>query len=535
MGLISIEDLANPKECFKMIKYGLKANYYARQTEKFRKQAAKEKEEKEKAEKEKKAERVEGEVVKPDKIRKFEALTNIVYNETKKRYEFTEPTDDMSMFYDENEVSVPFVEDIPELEDDDIENIISYVTKDVKRLNSGTDDNIIRNTSLAILFLTDMINSYQLNDHIAPNDYDAEDQITSIGKFLSGDDYKIFISANCYDISEFLTMKELKDIVNSIDTKLNWTGNQDYIDIVEAVRKGYTANKNKERMFAGEEPIDESPILFNNAILSTVAVDTETESVEPRINNKVKKYLIKVFTTILKEDKDFTFDILPATDNYNTNNRFRDVGQVIIKCVDNKDGSYCLYGIDLNNIVGNGYNLIIPSNFNGILQDIYVNIEKHPKLVRKILTTNYQFSFNSSNMNDLELKSVTADYFPYPIIYKYYDFSDMYKHLISMKEEDRIIFMNNLLGIINLNWYNINPGFEMPRFRFRDFTDARRFILVSDKNVRVQSSNWMSEPFSMFAKQFVNTDGYMTDDNELVVDLNNNDIRIFINKDEVNL
>ena len=537
MGLLGIEDLANPILAMKILKYDIKTAYYAGQTKKLRKQIEEEKKKKEQEEekaRKKEAEelKVEAEVVEEPKIRKFAAVSNIVFNESTGLFEFTEPKDDLSMF-DKDIIDVPFVEDVPDLEDDDIENIITYVIRDVKKLNPDMNEALIRNTVLTVLFLTDMISAFQMHEHKDFNHPDNDTEINSIAKFLS-DGYKVYIATDCYDISEFMTMKELKDIINSIDTKLNWTGNSDYIEIVEAVRKGYTANKVKEELFNGVMPEDEEPVLFNSTVISQ-PFDPSLTPIAPVISNKVLKYLKARISHILREDKNFTFELTPATDNYNPNYIVRDIAQVVIKCTDNRDGSYCLYSIDLNTIVGNGYNLIVPSNFNGILQDIYVNIEKHPDIIRRILTTNYQFRFNPTNMLDLEFKSVMQDCLPYNVIYRQYDFSNMYKHLKDMSEEDRVIFANNLMGIINLNWFNVNPGFTMPRFRFRAFTDARRFILVSDKNVRVQSSNWMAEPFSLYAKQYINTPGFMTDDSEFVVDLNNNEIHFYMNKAEIDL
>lgn len=538
MSLISFEDLLNPKELFDMLKYEHRARKYDRMYKNYKKkigEAEKLEEEpinEEPETEEEEIERVEGEVVMPDKIRKFAYVSNLVFNETKGRFEYSTPKEDYSMFYTNGEIEEPFIEDLPKLEPDDIENIVSYVVRDVKRLNPDMSDSLIRHTVLTILYLGNVISNYELKEHCDNNDPDRYTEINSIGKFLFNG-FKIFLDQNCYDVSEFISMKELKDIINSLDTKLNWTGNEDYIDIVNSVRKGYTANKNKENLFNGVEPVDESPILFNNAVLSQGIGDIDNPN--PRLNSKVVKLLKKMIGNILKDDKSFTFDILPATDNYNPDYILRDVGQAVIKCVNTDTGAYCLYSIDLNTIVGNGYNLIMPTNFNGIIQDIYVNIEKHPDIIRKILTTNYQFKFNNTNVVDLELRAVMSDCMPYPAIYKQYDFSDMYKYLKDLSEEDKVILTNNLVGIINLNWYNISPGFVMPRFRFREFTNARKFILVSDKNVRVQSSNWMSEPFSLYAKQYINSEGYLTDDSELVVDLDNNDIRIYVNKTEVNL
>ena len=542
MSLISIEDILNPKLVLKMLKYEREARKYDRLAKKFAKRA-----EANRAKEEKKVEtveetveedvvketptveHVEGEVVQDNNTKKF-PLTNIVYNASTDRFIISDPVDDMSMF--DNEVEAPFVVDVPDLESDDVENIISYVIRDVKKLNPDMTDSLIRHTVLAILFLTDKISRFEMNNHYDYNDPDRYSEINTIGKFLTSDNYKIFLSENCYEVSEYLSMKELKDIIDSLDTKLNWTGNEDYIEIVNMVREGYTLNKNKENVFNGLDPIDEAPIMFNNAILGSISgVDSNPL---PRLNKSIRDTLKKAFDNILKDNKEFTVEIYPAVDS-NPNYALRDIAQAVVKTTDTRNGYYSTFNIDLNTIVGNGYNLIVPTNFNGVMQDIYVNIKKHPDLVRKILTTNYQFRFNGPNMVDIELKTVMSDYIAQPVIYKQYDFSNMYKHLTKLSEEDMVIFTNNLMGIIYLNWSSLGPSFQMPRFRFRSFTNARKFILVSDRNVRVQSSEWMSQPFSLYAKQFIGSEGYETDDSEMVIDLDNNDIKIYMNKVEVNL
>jgi len=545
MSLVSIEDLANPKLFFKMLKYEREAKKYDKMAKKFAKRAEESKKEKVETVEENvddaateetpTVEHVEGEVLEDNNTKKF-PLTNIIYDASTDRFILSDSVDDTSMFDNDVEtVEAPFVADVPDLESDDIENIISYVIRDVKRLNPDMTDSLIRHTVLAILFLTDKINRFDMQDHYDHNDPDRYSEINTIGKFLTADNYKIFLTENCYEVSEYLSMKELKDIIDSLDTKLNWTGNKDYIEIVKMVREGYTLNKNKENVFNGLDPIDEAPILFNNAILGSINNYDVGSNPLPRLNKSISDTLKKAFENILKDNKEFTVEIYPAVDNNNPNYALRDIAQAVVKVTDTRNGYYSTFNIDLNTIVGNGYNLIVPTNFNGIMQDIYVNIKKHPDLVRKILTTNYQFRFNGPNMVDIELKTVMADYIAQPVIYKQYDFSNMYKHLVNLSEEDMVIFTNNLMGIINLNWGSLGVSFQMPRFRFRSFTNARKFILVSDRNVRVQSSEWMSQPFSLYAKQFINSEGYSTDDSEMVIDLDNNDIKIYMNKVEVNL
>lgn len=526
MGLLSMEDLLNPKYAFDIIKYDIKANKARKEVEKYQKRIDEKKAEeavaKEAAEND--IEHVDGEVVDPE----IAALTNLIWNKSTNRYEFTTPKFDQSMFFNKDIIDAPFVEDLPELTYDDVENIISYVIKDIGKVDDKLRESDIRNTVLTILFLTNNINVFDMGDHFDQNATDTDIEINTVAKYLTN--YKIFVSVETYDLEEFMTPTQLKNIVDSMGTKLNWTGNQDYIDIVKAIKEGSKNEKNQTKKVEipnVPDPILKVPMDINSDIYNPP---------QPKIDHKVFAYLVERFGEILKDVDDFKFSIYPAIDNTDMNYTVRDIGQAIIRCTDMKDGSYCLFSIDLNTIVGNGFNLIVPSTFSNILQDIYVNIDKHPEIVKKLLTTNYKFSYNQSNLTDIELKSIIKDQLQYPVIYRYFDFSNMYTHMKDMSEEDKVKLANNLVGLTQLAWSNAGPGFSMPRFRFRSFKNPNSFILVSDKNVRVQSSAWMAQPYGLYAKQFISGDSdYESADSEFVLDFDNNVVKLYVDRTEIHL
>ena len=535
MGLFSLNDLLYPFESLEILKYDRLQKKAEKEAAAIRKKLAEEEERKATEAKlktvmepeddeddyEDDIERVDGEIVEPT------ALTNIIFNPKANRYEFTIAKPDQSMFFSDGS-EIPLVEDLPELSSDDIENIITYVVKDVKKIDNSIKNHTIRNAVLAVLYMTDAINIYQMSDHFDPKAKETDLEINAIGFYLTN--FKIFVSVDVHELEQFITVDQLKLIVDSLSTKLNWTGNQDYIDIVKAVKEGFRnikAENKKEKQF----PVVNDPILQETVDYADNGIINVKE---PKIDHKVFEYLVFRFSEILKDCDNFMFSIFPAIDNKDPAYNARDIAQAIIKCTNMQDGSYCLFSIDLNTIVGNGFNLIVPSVFKDIMQDVYINIDKHPDIVKKVLTTNHSYGFNQSNLSDMELKTLTGEYMS-PYTYRFFDFSGMYKHINTILKEDMVKLETNLVAITHLGWNNI--GMQVPpRFRFRDYKSPDTFILVSDKNVRVQSSNWMANPYGLYAKQFITGEpNYESANAEIVVDLEGNEIKIYMDKQEVNL
>ena len=531
--LPGIEDwLLYPGTALKMLQCEMRGKTAAKEAEKYRKKA----EEKKKLEevkpkvvqldppKKESIPRVEGEVVGDEY-----AVSVLVYDDEDGNFKFkklkkTKPKTDMSMF----DKKVVFDEKKPILSDDDIENLISYVIKDVRKFDTCVKDSTIRHCVLVILVITNKISTFDLTDHLDNNDPDAKLVVNALCDFL--EDRTMLVGIEVNDLEQYVSIDQLKLIIDSLYNNCNWEGDKQFSKIVKTVKKGYKAkleSKGSKREF----PVVADPILaermnFNIGDILNIR--------EPRIEHNVYEYLVYRFSEILRNEDHFMFTINGAVDCNNLNYNVNDIAQAVIKCTDMGTGDYCLYSIDLNTIVGNGFNLIVPTSFGSILQDVYVNIDKYPELVRKILTTNYKFNTNS-NIVDMDLKAVMADQLSYPQIYRYYDFSNMYKHIKDMSAEDKNTLSNNLMTITSYNWSNVlGIGAIMPRFRFRDYRNPNTFTLVSDKNVRVQSSAWMSFPYGLYAKRYILGDpDYANANSEFVIDLEGNEIRFYIDKKEV--
>jgi hypothetical protein len=268
-----------------------------------------------------------------------------------------------------------------------------------------------------------------------------------------------------------------------------------------------------------EEVYEELPILFNNSVLSKDQLSANKPIPDPRINKNVLDFLNKKFRDILM-DMDYSFTIYAAKD---INNPTRDIGQATIKTVNNGNGSYSEFNIDLNNIIGNGFNLIVPTNFNGYNSDVFVNIDKHPDIVRKILTSIYNFA-NTDPTTEMELKAVCMDMM-YPEIYCFFDFSGMFVHMDKLSEADKVTFANNLMNIMG-RFRDAN--IPMNRFRFREFINVNNFTIVSDKETRVQL-DWMVPVFAKNPKQYVNI-GNRKDVNEIQIIYVNGNFNTTVNK-----
>ena len=537
MSLFSIDDLLNPSEAFDMLSSEFESFVFGEASGSSYDYTPKKKKKKKK--KKYKVTKIPVYRVEPtERVEEYYPVSTTVYNSKTGQFETVETETnwfgDVPYGYNTRQ---PFNTYEPKHDSDDIENIVSSVIKDVESHNKNIKRNDIRNVTLTILFVTSEISLYQLVDHVdGDNHNDWSVELNSISKFLV--EQKIFPNSDCYEINEFVSMQDIKDVIDSIDTKVDWTDNPFYNDIVEKLKKGYIDNKNREAEANNEEPVDETPILFRNSILKNFFVDdTNTPSIMPRINKNVMEYLVNKIGDILHDYPTFTYEIYPAmlTSGNADNISCRDTGQAIIRCTDNTSGYSNVYGIDLNNIVGNGYNIIAPSNFGGISQDIYINIHRHPELVAKILTTDYTFGFNMSNLSYMELRSVLEDQLAYPEIYKFFDFSDMSNHIMKLNNVTNVLFSNNLKSIINLPWHNIfGVGALMPRFRFRDYKDPSQFTIISDKYVRVQSE-WMQMPFPNIARQFINTEEYSHINDNLVLYYDKGKITIYINGQEIKM
>ena len=543
--------LSDPVLAFKALQFDKKARDAGKEAEKYRKRIEARKaeeakngkvEEPKKQEKEKTVERVNGEEIIPNNDA---CPSTVVYDEKTGQYKISKSKTNYDMFFKKPEIidvedpqpapenkpkpRSPFIRIKKKMSYDDIENIISYVNKDMKKCENMSDD-VVRCAVLPILVMTDVMSLFDMYDHFNDNYLDTKLVINAVANYLVR--RHMLIEAPVNDLEQYMSVNQLKLIIESLASKTNIGDNEEFKNLVKIINKRSKKKREAERKGIKEFPnvadpiIEEAIVPDNNKIFNIR---------EPRINHKVMEYLIYRFSEILKEDEHFMFQINGLIDNYDVSYNVRDIAQAVIKCTDMQDGSYCIYSIDLNTIVGNGFNLIVPTRFKDVLMDVYVNIDKHPDIVRKLLTTNYKFSANGSYLNDLDLKTVMEDQLSYAQIYRFYDFSGMYKHMKNMSKEDKNTLSNNLITIASYNWSSVlGPGAIMPRFRFRDYKDPTTFILVSDKNVRVQSSTWMSTPYGLYAKQFIVGDpAYHNSKSEIVIELNNNEIRFYIDKREV--
>lgn len=455
--------------------------------------------------------------------------TDIVFNSGSGKWERTEPHSDFYKdFGIEEEIEPdfgedsPFIASTPDLGDDTIENIISKVTQLSGNIME-TDPDIARCIILTILFSVDKINSSQLLDHLNPKQRDSITAINTVYKYFN--DTKLFDYENCWEMNEFVSMKELMVIVNQLNVVVDWRGVRRWKDITDKIIRGYSSNSKAENEMNGvPEAAPETPIIFNNAVLAG-----EFDYPDPKLNKKVRNTIIKKITKLIPGN----YRILSVDAVADMNSKESMANDTAIAGVTIQDpmGTSKSFMIDIDSIIGNGYNIIVmmPTN-TGTILPVFVNLDIEPMIATKVLTTEYQFMVD--NQSTIEFNKVLRDMLPYPEIYGYIDFSKMHNNLAKLSEADKVKLANILYNFIRLNWYGL--GFpQMPRFRFRKFESVNDFILVSDREVRVQISSEMSWPVSTHAKQYTEYIEHDSDKKEFVIEYLNGNVKFIFNKEEI--
>lgn len=419
----------------------------------------------------------------------------------------------------------PFVQDAPEMTKDDIENFISDASNNIKNIDNDIDDDDIRDASLVTLFVANRISSSQLFDNLNPNQNDAIEEVNSIYKFLTG--HKLLQSSDCYELSEFMSMDNIYKIMNQINTLIGWPEDDMlFKEITENILRGYRKNEDKEDKEIADPP---TVSIIHNSNIIGVDIEDGVAVPQPELTKQATNYIKSKLEKILPTGYQVA-NISPVVDIADYSTMLNDTGlaSVTIQTPEKQQGTFL---VDMNTIIGNGYNLIYNCMLpDGRINDLYISIDKHPDIVKKVLTIP-GFNFYADNASIVEANEIESEHM-YSEVYRFVDFSGMYKNLKNMTESDKQILSNTLMKFINMAWMNLN--FEsMPRVRFRKFHNVNDFTLVSDKNVRVQNSRFMNYPFGGFAKQYIADAIYDNNTDEMTIDYKNGDVVIKVNKQKV--
>lgn len=221
--------------------------------------------------------------------------------------------------------------------------------------------------------------------------------------------------------------------------------------------------KNLEKYKAHEEPIIVDPIItvqHGAAVPKTGYTQDEKEAIAKSLNEEFKDILSDYIVDGMKLYK---FNVL------------QDIAELVIVGKDLNGSSK--YRIDPNLVIGNGVNLIYYINDNrGVISNIFINVKKHPALVKKI------FDNPTYPLTLEEAQQVLADTFTDESIYYYIDMGSFSKYLNSMKPANVLKLENKLSAVSKI--MAANNGIPAARLRLKEWKGLENFVLVSDGECR---------------------------------------------------
>lgn len=143
--------------------------------------------------------------------------------------------------------------------------------------------------------------------------------------------------------------------------------------------------------------------------------------------------------------------------------------------------------IDTGTIFG-GDNVRILGNYidqNGMMNGIWVDAEKHPDIASKIIFNSFYL------LEPYETMIAKDELVVNDQLIRYIDFSCT-PFISKMDKATAERFNKRLLDILSLCRMNIDPKFDIPRFRFDRYDNPDAFVLVSDEAVMNQLPAHMS-------------------------------------------
>lgn len=435
-----------------------------------------------------------------------------VWNKKKKSFEKTDVQDEDMYVNIYNEM-----DESSYMSNDQMEN---FIDDTIRAINPDEKDIDINRIILCVLLK--MVNKITIeNCYYEMNGKQNSAEIfNSFWKYFM--DSPVFASISTYDISEYISFEKLLKLMMALNYKEIFSKSILFGPALEKVRKDYRQNQKKEKSHNGAKQISSddivSPIVFNNSILSNV--DLETGQVPaPKINSKLKKYIINKFKEIIDNDE-ISLDMEAKVGQFVG----MDTGCGWLKLTNkNTNQTFNALLIDLNTIAGTGINVIWSAfdennkaKYLNYHHMAFLNIEdpEHVEIIKKILKHGPEFIIGKEPLsNRKEYESVMSSCLDISL-YKYFDFSDTNRIVSKLSPDEKQALEGKLKQIVNCPWSKLDQGLtECPRFRFRDYKDVDNFTVISDKKVRVQDPS-MAFPYMNPGRPYIEVPEVYSDKTE---------------------
>lgn len=348
-------------------------------------------------------------------------------------------------------------------------------------------------------------------------------EVNTIYRFLTGQ--KLFASESCVQLNEFVTAQLLFDTISVIAETNDWGLEANIAEMLAKTKKRLERELATNGKLTGEDSVDPVvPINFNQGILNA-AFNQREPKMKKTTEEYIKDHIMSILPADWVNDNQIRLEIKHSIDIYDNN---RDTGLAEMTVFVHGVPSGNTFIIDLDSVSGNGYCIRTLAFVNNQYYKFYVNIEKFPEIVNKIIMSNGRFLLN--NPNDPEsiimFNEVSKDVMSPAIIYNY-DLSGMSKHFALMTNEEKAVFANNLMALTNANWYHMGPNEHMYRMRVRKYDSPDKFTLVSDCKTRQQEIDMLSVIAGNYKRYFKDVD--IDDSAILVVKYNEGKIDVSYN------
>ena len=404
------------------------------------------------------------------------------------------------------------------LSEDELNNALDTIVESTvnrSQLNLDDEDSLKHIKKIvATVFIAD--NKANLEDVFKTgNSFGIENrddliEVNTIYRFFTGQ--KLFAGESCVQLNEFVTAQLLFDTVSVIAETNDWGLEANIADILAKAKKRLEKELATNGKLTGEDSVDPVvPISFNQGILNA-AFNQREPKMKKTTEEYIKEHIISILPADWVNDNQIKLEIKHSIDIYDNN---RDTGLAEMTVFVHGIPSGNTFIIDLDSISGNGYCIRTLAFVNNQYYKFYVNIEKFPEIITKIIMSNGRFLLN--NPNDPEsiimFNEVSKDVMSPAIIYNY-DLSGMSKHFAFMTNEEKAVFANNLMALTNANWYHMGPNEHMYRMRIRKFDNPNKFTLVSDCKTRQQEVDMLPVIAGNYKRYFKDVDA---DDSAILV------------------
>lgn len=314
---------------------------------------------------------------------------------------------------------------------------------------------------------------YMISDeaNIIPASKDCRELVNAIA--IMADFGRIYVSDGAidlwdYDVSNPKRLKGSKFLLREEDIRRRIT-DPNFVQMMN-IRKTKMMNRyirkeplaiGLDKEYFGDRIIDPdgyiTPVFFNPTPLKMEIGDKKGNILDSNLYSRLEDALSDII-----DDAKYSYK--------------KDENTGLLKLIIQRDDSYGAYEefiLDDGSVCG-GSDIYVMGSYNGKYEtdNIFVSANKHKDIVYKILNISFYM------MNMYEVKVALDDMIPIQSIYNWVDFSNT-------NWFDRLTFdeRNQLAGYL----YNIetfmrsDPNLtELPRLRFKNFTDINNFMLVSD-------------------------------------------------------